>query len=110
MADAGTNVPVDPLGDIETIDLELIMADLEMVNRRVEKASKAAKGDKKFLREAEVFRALAEHLDAGKSARTFDCDQDDRAIIETADLGASRLRTETAAIAAVAAVYFHFTK
>ena len=86
VADAGTNVPVDPLGDIETIDLELIMADLEMVNRRVEKASKAAKGDKKFLREAEVFRALAEHLDAGKSARTFDCDQDDRAIIETADL------------------------
>ena len=86
VADAGTNVPVDPLGDIETIDLELIMADLEMVNRRVEKAAKAAKGDKKFLREAEVFRALAEHLDAGKSARTFDCDQDDRAIIETADL------------------------
>ena len=86
VADAGTNVPVDPLGDIETIDLELIMADLEMVNRRVEKASKAAKGDKKFLREAEVFRALAEHLDSGKSARTFDCDQDDRAIIETADL------------------------
>ena len=86
VADAGTNVPVDPLGDIETIDLELIMADLEMVNRRVEKASKAAKGDKKFLREAEVFRALAEHLDAGKSARTFPCDQDDRAIIETADL------------------------
>ena len=89
VADAGTNVPVDPLGDIETIDLELIMADLEMVNRRVEKATKAAKaakGDKKFLHEAEVFKALAEHLDGGKSARTFDCDKDDRAIIETADL------------------------
>ena len=57
VADAGTNVPVDPLGDIETIDLELIMADLEMVNRRVEKAAKAAKGDKKFLHEAEVFKA-----------------------------------------------------
>ena len=61
------------------------MADLEMVNRRVEKATKAAKGDKKFLHEAEVFKALAEHLNAGKSARTFDCG-DDRAIIETADL------------------------
>ena len=71
VADAGTNVPVDPLGDIETIDMELILADLEMVNRRVEKAAKAAKGDKKFLHEAEVFKALAEHLDAGKSARTF---------------------------------------
>ena len=58
VADASQNVPVDPLGDIETIDLELIMADLEMVNRRVEKATKAAKGDKKFLHEAEVFKAL----------------------------------------------------
>ena len=85
VADASQNVPVDPLGDIETIDLELIMADLEMVNRRVEKATKAAKGDKKFLHEAEVFKALAEHLNAGKSARTFDCG-DDRAIVETAAL------------------------
>ena len=58
----------------------------EMVNRRVEKATKAAKGDKKFLHEAEVFKALAAHLDAGKSARTFDCSDDDRAIVETADL------------------------
>ena len=86
VADASQNVPVDPLGDIGTIDLELIMADLEMVNRRVEKAAKAAKGDKKFLHEAEVFKALAAHLDAGKSARTFECDKDDRAIVETADL------------------------
>mgnify|MGYP001126868486 CR=1 FL=1 len=86
VADASQNVPVDPLGDIGTIDLELIMADLEMVNRRVEKAAKAAKGDKKFLHEAEVFKALAAHLDASKSARTFECDKDDRAIIETADL------------------------
>ena len=86
VADASQNVPVDPLGDIETIDLELIMADLEMVNRRAEKATKAAKGDKKFLHEAEVFKALAAHLDGGKSARTFECDKDDRAIVETADL------------------------
>ena len=86
VADAGTNVPVDPLGDIETIDLELIMADLEMVNRRVEKAVKAAKGDKKFLHEAEVFKGLSEHLNAGKSARTYGCGADDMALIETSDL------------------------
>ena len=61
VADAGTNVPVDPKGDIETIDLELIMADLEMVNRRIDRATKAAKGDKKFLHEVEVFKGLAEH-------------------------------------------------
>ena len=86
VADAGTNVPVDPLGDIETIDLELIMADLEMVNRRIEKAQKAAKGDKKFLHEVDVFKGLAEHLNAGKSSRTYECDDDDMAIIATSDL------------------------
>ena len=86
VADAGTNVPVDPLGDIETIDLELIMADLEMVNRRIDKATKAAKGDKKFLHEVEVFKGLAEHLNAGKSARTYDCDPEDMALIATSDL------------------------
>ena len=86
VADAGTNVPVDPQGDIETIDLELIMADLEMVNRRIEKAQKAAKGDKKFLHEVDVFKGLAEHLNAGKSARTYECDDDDMALIATSDL------------------------
>ena len=86
VADANTNVPVDPLGDIETIDLELIMADLEMVNRRVEKATKMAKGDKKFLHEVELFSDLAKHLDAGKSARTFEVSKDDAELIATADL------------------------
>ena len=86
VADASLNVPVDPLGDIETIDLELIMADLEMVSRRVEKAQKMAKsGDKKFAREAEVFARLAEHLDAGRSARTFDAGEDAE-LLSTADL------------------------
>ena len=86
VADAGTNVPVDPLGDIETIDLELIMADLEMVNRRIDKAAKAAKGDKKFLHEVDVFKGLAEHLNGGQSARTYECSEDDMALIATSDL------------------------
>lgn len=84
--DASKNVPVDPVSDIEAINLELIMADLEMVNRRIDKATKAAKGDKKFLHEAEVFKGLSEHLDKGLSARSFDCSDDDRALIETSDL------------------------
>ncbi|MGM9663133.1 MAG: redox-regulated ATPase YchF [Oscillospiraceae bacterium] len=86
VADAGTNVPVDPLGDIQCIDLELIMADLEMVNRRIDKAAKAAKGDKKFLHEVEVFKALAAHLDGGNSARSFSCGEEDAALIATSDL------------------------
>ena len=76
----------DPKRDIEIIDLELIMADMEMVERRIEKATKAAKGDKKFLHEAEVFKALLEHLNEGKSARSFECDPDDAELIESCDL------------------------
>ena len=76
----------DPKRDIEIIDLELIMADMEMVERRIEKAAKAAKGDKKFLHEAEVFKALLEHLNEGKSARSFDCDPDDAELIASSDL------------------------
>ena len=76
----------DPRRDIDIIDLELIMADLEMVERRIDKAAKAAKGDKKFLHEVEVFQALKEHLNEGRSARSFDCDPDDRELIMSSDL------------------------
>ena len=77
----------DPARDIEIIDLELIMADMEMVERRVEKARKAAKGgDKAYLHEAEVFEALRVHLDGGKSARSFDCAAEDAELIATSDL------------------------
>ena len=64
----------------------LIMADVEMVERRIDKAQKAAKGDKKYLREVEVFTALKDWLNDGNSARSFECDEDDAAIIATAEL------------------------
>ena len=86
VADASTNVPVDPIGDIETIDLELIMADLEMVERRIDKDTKAGKGDKKFLHSAEVFKGLRDWLNEGKSARSYPCDEEAREILHTADL------------------------
>ncbi len=77
----------DPRRDIETIDLELIMSDAEMVTRRIDRLTKAAKsGDKKIAYEAEVFKRLLEHLNDGKSARSFDCDEEDMAIIRTSDL------------------------
>ena len=44
VADTSTNVPVDPPGSIGVIDIELIMADVEMVERRIDKAQKAARG------------------------------------------------------------------
>ena len=77
----------DPLRDIDIINLELVMADMEMVERRVDKCQKAAKsGDKRFAREGEVFAGLLEHLNEGKLARTYDCSEDEAAIIATADL------------------------
>ena len=76
----------DPKRDVEIIDLELIMADMEMVERRIEKANKNAKGDKKFLHEAEVFKGLLEHLNEGKSVRSYECDPDDMELIATSDL------------------------
>ena len=62
----------DPLRDIDTIDLELVMADMEMVERRIDKAKKAAKADKKFLQEAADFEGLRDWLNDGKSARSYE--------------------------------------
>lgn len=76
----------DPKRDVEIIDLELIMADMEMVERRIEKANKNAKGDKKYLHEAEVFKGLLEHLNEGKSVRSYECEPDDMELIATSDL------------------------
>ena len=59
----------NPLRDIDIINLELVMADMEMVERRIDKAQKAMKGgDKKFAREVEVFSELLKHLNEGKLA------------------------------------------
>ena len=77
----------DPLRDIEIINMELVMADIEMVDRRIDKAQKACKGgDKKFLKEVEVFTELAKHLNEGKLARTFDGTEEEMALIGTSDL------------------------
>ena len=77
----------DPARDIGIIDTELILADLELVERRADKARKAAKGgDKKFLHEAELFESLRDHLNGGNSARTFDCGEDDMELVLGSDL------------------------
>ena len=77
----------DPKRDIEIIELELIMADIELVERRIEKAKKAGKGgDKKFLHEASVFEGLYEHLNSGRSVRSYECTEDELELISTCDL------------------------
>ena len=77
---------IGPARDIETINMELVLADLEMVERRIDRALKAAKGDKKFAAEADLFRRLKEHLDEGKSARSFQCDEEEAQIIAATPL------------------------
>ena len=77
----------NPLRDIEIINLELVMADIEMVERRIERGQKAMKGgDKKMAHGVELFKELLEHLNEGKLARTFPCEKDDAALIATSDL------------------------
>jgi hypothetical protein len=71
----------DPAGDMTDINIELCMADLEAVERRIARVEKAAKGDRSLLKETELFRALKAHLDQGGTARSFGCGEGDRELI-----------------------------
>jgi GTP-binding protein YchF len=77
----------DPLRDIDIINLELVMADIEMVERRIDKCQKAMKGgDKRFAGEAQLLTGLLAHLNEGKLARTYTDDAEELAIIGQSDL------------------------
>ena len=77
----------DPIRDIDIINLELVMADIEMVERRIDKSQKAMKGgDKRFAKEVALLTELLDHLNQGKLARTFTDDEEDLAIIAQSDL------------------------
>ena len=73
---------VDPARDIETINLELIFADMDTVTKRKEKAEKSFRGgDKKAGEEAELAQRLLAHLESGRPARTMECSDDERQIM-----------------------------
>ena len=75
---------VNPGRDIETINLELIFADMETVLRRKEKAQKNYRGgDKKAGAEAELAEKIYAHLEQGKPARTYPADEDEKAILNS---------------------------
>ena len=64
---------IDPIRDIETINLELIFSDMEMVERRMQKTAKGTKiNDKKLIHEDNMLHRLYTHLEGGESARTFE--------------------------------------
>ena len=73
---------VDPARDVETIDLELIFSDLEMIERRIDRAKKAAKGDKKYLEEVALLERLQEFMSEGRSARAYGLSDDEKEMIK----------------------------
>lgn len=72
--------------DIETINLELIFSDIEILERRLDRTKKLMKGDKSLQKEVDFLEALLEHLTNGKSARSFDFSEEEREIIKTTPL------------------------
>lgn len=73
---------IDPVRDIETINFELIMSDLEILDRRIDRNTKALRGgDKKYLVFQEFFEKLKAHLELGKTARSMDMTNDEMEMV-----------------------------
>lgn len=77
---------VDPLRDIETINLELIFADMETVDKRLDRARKNLKADKKYQFEIDTLEKIKKTLEDGKSARTLDLSDEEKEVIKDAFL------------------------
>ena len=77
---------INPIRDIETINLELIFADMETVNKRIDTVKKKIKADKKYQEELNVFEKIKTALDNGKSARTVELSDEEKEIVKDAFL------------------------
>ena len=73
---------IDPIRDIETINLELIFSDIEMIERRIDRTKKAMKGDKSLASELELLERVKAHMEDGKPARTLEYTDDEAAIMK----------------------------
>ena len=72
---------IDPSRDIETINLELILSDMEVLDKRILRVEKAMKGDKSLAKELEILNRFKEALAEGKCARTVELTEDEEAIL-----------------------------
>lgn len=82
---------VDPLRDIETINLELIFSDIEVIERRLSRVIKGAKNDKTLAKEAELLTRVKTLLEEGKSAKWFVTeDEEEQAMLEAMNLLTSK--------------------
>ncbi len=77
---------VDPQRDIETINLELILSDIEMIDKRMEKTQKLIKADKKYQIELDFFKRVKDVLYAGKSAKSVECTEDESILLKSVAL------------------------
>lgn len=79
---------INPLRDIETINLELIFSDLEILERRISKAVRAARNDKTIAKELALMERIKAHLEDGKMAKSFDDinDEDEQQWLESYNL------------------------
>ena len=77
---------INPARDIETINLELVFSDIEMLDRRIDRSKKLSKGDKKYIAEVEFLEKLKLHLEEGNPARSFDFTVTEKEIIKTTPL------------------------
>ena len=81
---------IDPLRDIETINLELMFSDMEQLERRLERSRKAAKGDKSLSTEIELIQRTIKALEEGKSVRTLDLSPEENEIVKSFNLLSSK--------------------
>ena len=72
---------IDPARDIETINLELVLSDVEMMERRIDKTQKMLKGDKKYQKDIDFYKRVLEALENGKPARGVECDEEEAALL-----------------------------
>ena len=77
---------IDPARDIDIINMELILSDIELTERRLDRSKKALKGDKSFQTEIDLFERVLEHLQEGKNARTLELTPDEAEIMDTLPL------------------------
>ena len=73
---------IDPKRDIETINLELIFADIETVDKKLDNAKKKLKADKKYQQEVDLFENIKKTLESGKSVRTMTFNEEEQEILK----------------------------
>ena len=77
---------INPISDIETINTELILSDMEVLERRIQKTTKNLKGDRSLQKELDLLKRIAEFLGEGKSARAMDLTEEEAEFVKNLEL------------------------